>query len=65
MAAMIQLDLTDAEEQDLREEVEKRLTEMEMEIAHTDSKDYRNMLKRRRDSLWKLLEKLPDMRAAA
>ena len=64
MAAMIQLNLTDAEEQDLREEVEKRLTEIEIEIVHTDSKDYRNMLKRRRESLLKLLEKLPDMRVA-
>ena len=61
---MIQLDLTDADEQDLREEVEKRLTEIEIEIVHTDSKDYRNMLKRRRESLLKLLEKLPDMRVA-
>ena len=64
MAAMIQLDLTDADEQDLREEVEKRLTEIEIEIVHTDSKDYRNMLKRRRESLLKLLEKLPDVRVA-
>lgn len=61
---MIQLNLTDAEGQDLREEVEKRLTEIEIEIVHTDSKDYRNMLKRRRESLLKLLEKLPDMRVA-
>ena len=60
---MIQLELTNAEEQDLREEVEKRVTEIENEIAHTDSMDFRNMLKRRRESLRKLLEKLPNIGA--
>jgi hypothetical protein len=58
---MIQLELTNEEQQDLREEVEKRLTQLEHEIAHTDSIDFKSMLKRRRQSVRKLLEKLPDM----
>ncbi len=62
---MIQLELTKEEEQDLREEVEKRLTELDHEIAHTDSVDFKNMLKRRRQSLRKLLEKLPDIAGPA
>ena len=56
---MIQLELTNEEEQDLREEVEKRLTDLDHEIAHTDSVDFKKMLKRRRQSVRKLLEKLP------
>ena len=55
---MIQLELTNEEEQDLREEVEKRLTDLDYEIAHTDSADFKKMLKRRRQSVGKLLEKL-------
>lgn len=63
--AMIQLELTKAEEQDLREEVEKRLTELDHEIAHTDSAAFKQTLKRRQQSLWKLLEKLPDLAGPA
>lgn len=55
---MIQLELTNEEEQDLREEFERRLTELDHEIAHTDSMGFREMLKRRRQSVNKLLEKL-------
>jgi hypothetical protein len=62
---MIQLELTNEEQQDLREEVEKRLTELEHEIAHTDSLNFKKMLKRRRQSVRKLLEKLPDMSGIA
>jgi hypothetical protein len=57
---MIQLNLTAEEEQYLKEEVNKRLTELEHEIAHTDSLNFKDMLKRRRESIRKLLEKLPD-----
>ena len=62
---MIQLELTSEEQQDLREEVEKRLTELNHEIAHTDSLDFKAMLKRRRQSVRKLLEKLPDIAGIA
>ena len=56
---MIQLELTAEEERFLREEVEKRLTELDHEIAHTDSMDFKDMLKRRRGAIRKVLEKLP------
>jgi len=56
---MIHLDLTNAEERDLKEEVQHRLTALDHEIAHTDSIEFKDMLKRRRDVIWKFLEKLP------
>ena len=57
---MIHLELTVEEELRLKEEVTKRLLELEREIARTDSSDFKAMLKGRRDTLQKLLEKLPD-----
>ena len=57
---MIQLELTTEEAQHLKEEVKMRLTELDHEIAHTDSVNFKDMLKRRRESVSKLLEKLPD-----
>lgn len=60
---MIHLELTNQEEQDLKEEVTHRLTALDLEIAHTDAKDYRDMLKRRREVIRKFLEKLPDVAA--
>lgn len=62
---MIHLELTTEEGQDLREEVTKRLTELDHEIAHTDSMDFKDMLKRRRDVVRKFLGKLPDTAAIA
>ena len=62
---MIQIELTTAEGQDLKEEVQKRLTELDHEIAHTDSMDFRDMLKRRRDAVQKFLAKLPDVAVVA
>ncbi len=56
---MIHLDFTNEEEQHLREEVTKRLAELNHEIAHTDSHDFKDMLKRRRDAIRKFLDKLP------
>ena len=57
---MIHLELTNEEEQDLKEEVRKRLTELDHEIAHTDSLNFKDMLKRRRETVRRFLEKLPD-----
>jgi hypothetical protein len=62
---MIQLELTNEEEQYLREEVQKRLTDLDHEIAHTDSMGFKDMLKRRREVVRKFLEKLPDAAAIA
>ena len=60
---MIHLDLTNEEEQHLREEVLKRLADLEHEIAHTDSLNFKDMLKRRRETVRKFLEKLPEAAA--
>ena len=62
---MIQLELTTEEEQHLRDEVKKRLTELDHEIAHTDSMDFKDMLKRRRKTVQKFLEKLSDSAGVA
>jgi len=62
---MIQLELTTEEEQHLRDEVKKRLTELDHEIAHTDSMDFKDMLKRRRKTVEKFLEKLRDSAGVA
>ena len=62
---MIHLELTTEEEQHLKEEVQKRLIELDHEIAHTDTLEFKDMLKRRREALRKLLEKLPDAAAIA
>jgi hypothetical protein len=57
---MIHLDFTNEEEQHLKEEVKKRLVDLDNEIAHTDSIDFKDMLKKRRASVQKFLSKLPD-----
>ena len=62
---MIHLELTNEEERDLKEEVQKRLTALDHEIAHTDSMDFKDMLKRRREAIAKFLAKLPDLAAVA
>jgi len=62
---MIQLDFTTEEEQHLREEVQKRLADLEHEIAHTDALNFKDMLKCRRETLRKLLQKLPDLSSVA
>ena len=62
---MIQLDFTTEEEQHLREEVKKRLTDLDHEIAHTDSTDFKDMLKRRRESVQGFLAKLSNSAAPA
>jgi hypothetical protein len=62
---MIQLNLTDEEEQHLKEAVKRRLTELDHEIAHTDSIAFKEMLKLRRETMRKIIEKLPDVAASA
>ena len=62
---MIQLEITTEEAKHLKEEMKKRLTDLDHEIAHTDSMSFKDMLKRRRESVQKLLEQLPDFAAIA
>ncbi len=62
---MIHLELTNEEERDLKTEVTKSLTALDHEIAHTEALNFKDMLKGRRETLRKLLEKLPDAPAIA
>jgi hypothetical protein len=62
---MIQLELTAQEEQHLKEEVTKRLADLDHEIAHTESLNFKAMLKGRRESVRKFLEKLSNTAANA
>lgn len=55
---MIQLDLSDEERRTLLEMVETVLSDLRMEIAHTDRKDFRDMLKDRKAILIKLIDAL-------
>ena len=61
---MIQLKLTIEEGQHLKEEMTNRLNQLDREIAHTDSTDFKDMLKCRRESLRKFVEKLADVAGA-
>lgn len=62
---MLQLNRTAEEEQHLKEAVKRRLTELEHEIAHTDSMAFKDMLKGRRETMRKVIEQLPDLAASA
>ncbi len=55
---MIQLDLSDEEQRTLLEMVQTLLSDLRMEIANTDRKDFRDMLKGRKAILVKLIEAL-------
>ncbi len=55
---MIQLDLLDEERQVLLELLESALSDLRMEIAHTDRMDFREMLKGRKAVLSKVIEAL-------
>ena len=57
---MIQLNLTTEEEQVLRDELKVRLTELDLEIVHTDRFEFKNMLKSRRDQLRKVYYKVTE-----
>jgi len=54
----MQVDLTPEEERMLVEILESYLSDLRMEIADTDSKDFREMLKDRKAVIVKVLEAL-------
>jgi hypothetical protein len=56
---MIQLDLTKGEAEILKEALQKLLKDLSYEIADTDSKDFRDGLKARRDVIAKVEGALP------
>ena len=55
---MVQLDLKPDEQEILRETLESYISDLSVEIADTDSKDFREKLKWRRDVLNKVLASL-------
>lgn len=57
---MIELELSGEERRILREVLEAAASDLRMEIANTDSYDFREMLKERKRALRKVLEALAD-----
>jgi len=55
---MIQLDLTPEEQRILAEVLDVAISDLSMEIADTDQKDYREVLKSRKAALAKALRAL-------
>ena len=55
---MVQLDLKPDEQEILRETLESYISDLSVEIADTDSKDFREKLKWRRDVLNKVIASL-------
>lgn len=55
---MIQLDVTSEEQQILAEVLDTAVSNLGMEIADTDQLDYREVLKRRKTALSKILQSL-------
>lgn len=53
---MVEIDLTDVERQLLAEVLESAHSDLRMEIADTDRKDFRDMLKARKNVVAKALE---------
>ena len=58
---MINLDLTDEEVEVLHIVIDSYLSDLRMEIADTDRKDFRDMLKHRKQVLIKVLDELPNI----
>ncbi len=55
---MVHLELTDKEAETLRNILSYHLSELRMEIAGTDSKDFRDELKEREEVINKILSEL-------
>lgn len=53
---MLELDLTDEELDILRQVLDDALSDLRMEISDTDSLDFREMLKRRKAAITRVLE---------
>ena len=62
---MQKLELTLEEAEVLKELLQHGLTEMDVEVFRTDTHDFKQMLKHRRDILGRLLTKLTAMPLAA
>ena len=56
---MVRIELTEAQAELLRDVLEIDVSDLGMEIADTDRKDFRDRLKARREMLQAVLAKLP------
>ena len=56
---MLQLDLTQEETMTLRKVLEDYLSDLRMEIVDTEDMDFREMLKRRKATIMKVMDVLP------
>lgn len=55
---MLQLDLSGKEQEILRSVLESDLSDLRMEISETDSREFKGMLKKRKELLEKILAAL-------
>lgn len=62
---MIQLDLSEEERQALLSVLENVFSDLRMEIANTDSMDFREKLKRRKETIGKVIDALQDVHGAS
>lgn len=62
---MIELELSDEERRILEEVLDAAVSDLRMEIANTDSYDFRQMLKSRKRALMKALAGVTDARETA
>ena len=60
---MITLNLSEEQATSLRVALDRFISDLSMEIADTDTKDYRDFLKARRDHLRELADQLPDAKS--
>jgi len=56
---MLHVDVSHEEQEVLSRVLQRALAGLEVEIQHTDHKDFRDLLKRRRDILRALVAKVP------
>ncbi len=56
---MMTLELTDEEREALRQVLQNSLATLELEIRHTDHAEFKALLKRRRNQLEGLADRLP------
>lgn len=55
---MVPLQLSDAEARHLRAALERDLIELQREIAHTEHREFRELLKERQNALTQIVERL-------
>ena len=62
---MVRIEFTPEEAESLREILDNYLSDLRMEIVDTDSHDYREMLKKRRDFVGKTIAQLVEQLKSA